>query len=1360
MGFAGKDEGNDKNKNEVPQNPLQETSDPPMKETTSQKRQISEVSDTDKKEQEVSDSKKKVADKMEATVSGISNMEVEDAGGAAAPVDVKIIDSPPAPMNKSDIPISELCIIYPLNLEKRNPETREYGKQLSVVKIPDVASRAELYSERTRHELPEIYEKEVKDNYAYALNIVMVESSHRMNEWRDAIMQNWNSFLPNKLDGETHVYTFNYDITYRGKRTDIPRDYTNGGSDLGNVFMKVRSLINKCPHHRVRFILLSMGNYDTYNTANPEHVLAARRPPKNKRVDVYCVALGNSFQEPILLLLRKHFHNGPESIPYAIRCYSIDYLYQAFLELSWCFVPAITMSITVPCQSLPYYPEKRYTVTPGEYVFIEGDPQELKDKLQVFVKDDTVYKLNNDDWMHTGENYLDDVYDYDMMHIMKIREKEARFMRRGPFHRRPMEDDEDDYDLRMDMMDEMYRGKFPHKRMFGGFNRRPRTILDKVKDGKRGCMQKIVVSGPCNARKLMEEIYPLWNGILKQKVYFKEDKDLDIEKIYNFLENVYDIAIEDHVFMPPNKNSIQYRLANKRKLSMMHEFKKTIKGVKDSGKIDEEMKKEVTQAKEELKTTVQTKYQDKVLHMKGHSGKDTWQNDMRAFLAEYRKIKEQVQNQQQNDYDDCCRIYLQSIITDLQDPSFEMLTKDNDKFEFLKEITVTGIPVHMPFKESSQINPWTVHIQNILLNPYDILCQKVIEDTYRKVWWKEDKDKSVQLVERNKKTQFNIIVPLIPIEFTGILKDLVLTDVFAIICTYCILRNANIIDKNCHLAALGCVWMRSIREFPINKTRPEYIIRRIQNLEATAKIYLERHFILTYIEALLTKPSLALTTEAEETFNDVKIRCESLIKPCFLLFLAKDNIELLEKHGANLIKIVQLVLMEFIGRCISTYKSNTIYLDWFLPSVDETLKDKWSKIKADEIFKRMEVSGTQLLTTYPEKKGVQNYIKTNVTEIMKDMEEELKWEKMMEAECLMGAEERHKQRSEKIRSEWRYDYDSYDDEEEMDSEEEREREVIERVQERERMELFEAEEARFNAEKYQIVFLTPNEEKICKLSHSGSVGQVSWNDLKAWAQEMLKTLGPDGNPVFPSGSPPDQPMDQDGKPVAPPQRRPVCLIQEDIDIAFNHESVCAYIYHSLLYRSSRARLGREMASPSEAMQIIEKNVDAEWKQTVVEVLRKHVEETVMTAWQSAYDEAHKNLVIPMTREQIVEEAQRRGIDVTLDTFSQVYKYREKVGICRNCCQVRECPQYLIPNRHVNAHLEVERRDNVHFPHTLHLAVSRNVGDLSTTHDFIEHGRIAGTHKRKSGNVQVTENLDDQINQLKDLYSEFNLNNSK
>ena len=50
-----------------------------------------------------------------------------------------------------------------------------------------------------------------------------------------------------------------------------------------------------------------------------------------------------------------------------------------------------------------------------------------------------------------------------------------------------------------------------------------------------------------------------------------------------------------------------------------------------------------------------------------------------------------------------------------------------------------------------------------------------------------------------------------------------------------------------------------------------------------------------------------------------------------------------------------------------------------------------------------------------------------------------------------------------------------------------------------------------------------------------------------------------------------------------------------------------------------------------------------------------VEEKLVEAYMTAYNKAHSKVARPLTRQQIIQQARERGIEVTEDNFNTVYR---------------------------------------------------------------------------------------------------------
>ncbi|KAF2347921.1 hypothetical protein FHG87_021322, partial [Trinorchestia longiramus] len=223
-----------------------------------------------------------------------------------------------------------------------------------------------------------------------------------------------------------------------------------------------------------------------------------------------------------------------------------------------------------------------------------------------------------------------------------------------------------------------------------------------------------------------------------------------------------------------------------------------------------------------------------------------------------------------------------------------------------------------------------------------------------------------------------------------------------------------------------------------------------------------------------------------------------------------------------------------------------------------------------------------------------------------------------------------------------------------------------------------------------------------RLRNSGSAGHIGWQDLKLWAQEM----------VF------------ENECVEP------LFSQADVDEAFSPNMVCVYLHHALENRQSKERMSKPLRSTDEALAEIIKKLKNEQDYFLKSNLLPSVMEAAVNRWQEEYDEVHKEVALPLSRTDIITRAAQFGVDVNEKNFDQVYKYRENVQLCRNCCHVERCPQFLQPNKLFNCHIETERKWN-NYPHTLHLVVSR--GSSESKEKLVEQIKsraVAGTNNRK------------------------------
>jgi len=612
--------------------------------------------------------------------------------------------------------------------------------------------------------------------------------------------------------------------------------------------------------------------------------------------------------------------------------------------------PSIYVNLNIEAQLMPGYPAKRSVIFPGEFAYFPHDPEYVRKNLSLLCEDEPKIKYNKD-WRREAEKY-ESSHDYDDMMEDRMSRRmmmmDFRLMhRKGQNRKIEYEDDLREMfgrDMDEDMLEDIchYNGIDPRQ-----LKKKKMKVEEPKQNGPKALLEFYSETKDVTTTFLMEKIFKIWCSVLLQKSRMNEKIH---SSIYDMMTKCFSVYAEKEAAqaiakLDSKNQSIEARFQRKTKMTLMTEFDHFIKGSRDTVNINTKFGDQIKLAEAVLKTTVTDKYEKKLLLKKGYGDNKEWNEDMQKFMEAYEAIKPQIQELPEPTMEDQCRIMLQSFVGDLMDKDFSNIVC-RGKSNFLKEMTFSGVPILAPLKDSNQFNPWTLQVTNICVSPFEIICQRVMEEYAQSHNnFKYNSDKSMYLKGTEISSKINRIIPLIPRECCELLKPLVTSTVYAVACTYCILKNPNIIDRNCHLAALGCIWMKSIKEF-LPATRPEYIENRILNIEANAKLYLDRKTVSAYVECLLRYPYMALTTESEETYKGVKMKCESLIKPAFLFHLAKDNKELMTEYSGNIPKFIQLLTMEFFGRCITKYQSATPFIDFFLPSVEKDVRTKWLELKS------------------------------------------------------------------------------------------------------------------------------------------------------------------------------------------------------------------------------------------------------------------------------------------------------------------------------------------------------------------------------------------------------------------------------
>ncbi|XP_066946901.1 uncharacterized protein [Macrobrachium rosenbergii] len=611
---------------------------------------------------------------------------------------------------------------------------------------------------------------------------------------------------------------------------------------------------------------------------------------------------------------------------------------------------------------------------------------------------------------------------------------------------------------------------------------------------------------------------------------------------------------------------------------------------------------------------------------------------VKSFQKLYENVKSRIMALPTPGPDECCRIARSSTLSQLMEKDFEKVFQEN-KFGFLRSFIMSGIPVFSAMNCAVQRNPWAIRIENILVEPYSVMSQQALEDLAE---LKEDcldfSSKAVQVEHRMEKTKFNAVIPIIPAYAANVLKPLIQSDLYAMAATFCILKNPTTIEYAAHFAALGCAWLKTLKEYP-DKERPEFIRNRLDDIASTAKLYLDKFQVAEYLDALMTEPKQALMFESTPKFKNKSVRCESLLKPVFLLFLTRESIS-----KEVMAEIFRLIVFEFIRRCITKKArcplDRTPFIQYFccqLSSPDN--RRKWVENHCKVIIDR-------------EKEKYDNLLERFYTL------QDLRCSVQKDAVSGLGA---------------------------------------------------------MGKSLFGDLTIDITMKKVSSLRNRNSCGGLTWSTFEILSRELgLPTNLHNKNEAFLFVA--AILNERDAKKQLP-------------DVPSSQEKVLSLVREKIL---------------KEILAELRTDSSRDWS------LANDIEEK----WKEEFKKIHRSFAIPMTPQQIVAEAQARGIAVRQETFGDVYKYDDHTRLLRNACQVRECPHYLMPRKNFNMHLSQSKTLN-HHPESLHWIIRKygHHGVDRVNQELLSRKHIYGERRRTQRTSESFTLPEEVFKELVALYTD-------
>ena len=254
------------------------------------------------------------------------------------------------------------------------------------------------------------------------------------------------------------------------------------------------------------------------------------------------------------------------------------------------------------------------------------------------------------------------------------------------------------------------------------------------------------------------------------------------------------------------------------------------------------------------------------------------------------------------------------------------------------------------------------------------------------------------------------------------------------------------------------------------------------------------------------------------------------------------------------------------------------------------------------------------------------------------------------------------------------------------------------------------------SEKVKNLGIKFNSDKIDESHNTYNVGNIRWKVFKSWAKEVGI---------------------------------------ENIEELFSDDMIMVYISHLQKYKTSKERMSNPLLSIEETKKEILQQIIRENSYEYRCYLQNRIKKVFKEKWDKLYESAHKNLIFPLTKEEIIAKANERNIEVNASNFDKIYKYRKSVGLLRNACMSEQCPHYLVPNNSFNQHISVGRQKST-FPHNIHIVTSTNKEKIAK--DILDLVCIENPKRRKKIKTQPMSDEEKTkfIIELPDLINKYKM----
>lgn len=403
------------------------------------------------------------------------------------------------------------------------------------------------------------------------------------------------------------------------------------------------------------------------------------------------------------------------------------------------------------------------------------------------------------------------------------------------------------------------------------------------------------------------EMFSQWVGQL-QIISIKLSNNTNLIKKYSLetkekMELMYTYYVNQLPIVNIMKTFTE-RIQNKQIKTLTYQYKTYLKIVTDLGSgIKLQFMDNIELAKQ-LKGVYVGKYSQKAYELSSYTDED-FNRDKEEFIKILDSTLPLLKNIESNER---CVITLDNTLDILRSEEFiQTLRNTTSKIEFLQNIGITGNGVMLNITDASTINPWVTQIKNVAKH-CSIISTTTIEELI-------DNSSNTDLTEYEKNNcivtiktgnglseKINCVIPLFEKEIATIMKPIICSNLFQLICTYSIQKTPFTLNHNAHLGALS-----GLLGHLLSEPNSEWRKITIQKICNTTSVYLGRKKLEDFIEKLWKDPNRAVVTE----IPDENIKCESITKLLLMILVSAKN-----KTSEEIALVMTHVWKEYIGRII------------------------------------------------------------------------------------------------------------------------------------------------------------------------------------------------------------------------------------------------------------------------------------------------------------------------------------------------------------------------------------------------------------------------------------------------------------